>query len=150
MAGEAHPSIDQLMNQLRESDDDAKRTALIELLTQAVDQDFDVDLTAREVELNRVEERLKLLRVQLERRRKAKAEIIELQIKVMVNEADGLGFTARGQGQPSKRVISSGSPLRISGPPVRGYQPGSVYPGGPYSDPGTTPQKPTNPAATNR
>jgi hypothetical protein len=40
-----------------------------------------------------LEERLKKLRTQLDRRREAKAEIIQLQLKVLTNEVEGLGFS---------------------------------------------------------
>ena len=38
------------------------------------------------------------LRAQLDRRREKKQEIIELQLKLAVNEADGLGFFGEGAG----------------------------------------------------
>jgi len=83
--------IGRLMNQLREADD-AKKPELTKQLQTAVDKYFDDDMKARETELTKLEERLSKLRNQLDRRRKAKAEIIQLQIKVLLNEADGLGF----------------------------------------------------------
>ena len=81
------------MNQLREADDDAKKADLTKQFEAAVAKHFDEDLKNRETELTKLEERLTKLRAQLDRRRKAKAEIIQLQIKVMVNEAEGLGFS---------------------------------------------------------
>ena len=54
---------------------------------------FDKDMTSRETDLSQLEERLTKLRNQLKRRKEAKSEIIQLQIKLMVNEADGLGFS---------------------------------------------------------
>lgn len=85
--------IEQLMIQLRDADDDAKKANVTKKLEAAVDKLFDEDLKNRETEWTKLEERLTKLRAQLDRRRKAKAEIIQLQIKVMVNEADGLGFS---------------------------------------------------------
>ena len=49
-------------------------------------------MVRREHELTQIEERLTKLRELLERRRKKKQEIIELQTKVALNEAEGLGF----------------------------------------------------------
>jgi len=49
-------------------------------------------LENRETELTKLDERLSKLRAQLDRRRKAKTDIIQLQVKVLVNEAEGLGF----------------------------------------------------------
>lgn len=47
----------------------------------------------REAELTKLEERVAKLRAQLDRRKKSKAEITQLQTKVLVNEIDGLGFS---------------------------------------------------------
>ena len=88
----ARSEIGRLMNQLREASD-AQKPELTKQLESAVDKYFDDDMKARETELTKLEERLSKLRNQLDRRRKAKAEIIQLQIKVLLNEADGLGFT---------------------------------------------------------
>ena len=81
------------MSQLRETEDEAKKADLTKQLEAAVAKHFDEDVKARETELTKLEERLKKLRAQLERRSKAKAELIQLQIKVLVNEAEGLGFS---------------------------------------------------------
>jgi hypothetical protein len=80
------------MNDLRDAEDDAKKADITKQLQVAVDKYFDEDMTARETELTKLTERLMKLRSQLDRRRKAKDEIIRFQIKVMVNEAEGLGF----------------------------------------------------------
>ena len=88
----ARSEIARLMNQLRDGDS-AKKPELTKQLEAAVDKYFDDDMKVRETELTKLEERLNKLRSQLERRRKAKTEIIQLQIKVLLNEADGLGFT---------------------------------------------------------
>lgn len=85
--------IGRLMNQLRGAEDDAKKGEITKQLESAVDKYFDEDMKARETELKNLEERLTKLRGQLDRRRKAKADIIQLQIKVLVNEAEGLGFS---------------------------------------------------------
>lgn len=49
-------------------------------------------MVRREAEVTKVEQRLAKLRELLERRRTKKQEIVELQTKVVINEADGLGF----------------------------------------------------------
>lgn len=114
--------IGELMNQLREADDDAKKADLTKQLQTAVAKHFDEDLTNRETELTKLEERLTKLRAQLDRRRKAKAEIIQLQIKVMVNEAEGLGFSGAS-------VFDTGSPewtTRGFGGAGYGQPPGAI------------------------
>ena len=85
--------IQQLVVELREATDDAKKAGLTKQLEAAVTATFEEDLTSREAELTKLEERLAKLRALLDRRRKAQGEIIQLQLKVMINEADGLGFS---------------------------------------------------------
>jgi hypothetical protein len=87
--------IGELMNQLRHSDDSAKKADLMKQLETAVTKFFDEDLKSRETDLAKLEERLNKLRTQLDRRRTAKAEIIQLQLKVLANDAEGLGFSSR-------------------------------------------------------
>src|SRR5262245_37550146 len=76
----ARSKVARLMNQLREADDDSKKAELTKELETAVSEYFDEDMKAREGELTKLEERLTKLRAQLDRRRKAKGEIIQLQI----------------------------------------------------------------------
>ncbi|TXT39462.1 MAG: hypothetical protein FD138_74 [Planctomycetota bacterium] len=90
---EQHAEITQLMTQLREANDDPKKADLTKQLDAAIVAIFDKDMSSRETDLSQLEERLTKLRAQLDRRRKSKSEIIQLQIKLMVNEADGLGFS---------------------------------------------------------
>jgi hypothetical protein len=111
--------IQQLMNQLREDEEKKasnvsqsgtsstsvttsapetpreaqKKVELTKQLEAAVAEGFDEDMKVREGELSKLEERLNKLRAQLDRRRKAKSEIIQLEVKVLVNEAAGLGFS---------------------------------------------------------
>ena len=87
--------IGRLVGELREADD-SKKAELTKQLESAVAKQFDRDMENRETELTKLEERLSKLRAQLDRRRKAKTDIIQLQVKVLANEAEGLGFT----GQP--------------------------------------------------
>jgi hypothetical protein len=61
-------------------------------LAELLSKSYDDDMVQREHELKQIEERLAKLRELLERRRTKKQEIIELQAKVALNEAEGLGF----------------------------------------------------------
>jgi hypothetical protein len=72
-------------------EEDAKGQAQ-ERLEQLLDDYFKEDMERREEELANVEERVKQLRELLERRREKKREIVDLQVRVLLNEADGLGF----------------------------------------------------------
>jgi hypothetical protein len=85
--------IESLAGQIYETNDSHKKEALTRLLESAVSESFDLDMKVREARLARLEERLNKLRAQLDRRRKAKADIVQLEVKVLVNEASGLGFS---------------------------------------------------------
>ena len=54
-------------------------------------------MKVREAELSKLETRLKRLHEQLDRRRQARGEIIQLEVKVLTNEAAGLGFSSEGR-----------------------------------------------------
>lgn len=69
----------------------AKDKAKNDLSALLKDQ-FDADLKRREKEIADIEARVKDLRSVLDKRRTARDNIIQLQIKVLVNEAEGLGF----------------------------------------------------------
>ena len=72
-------------------DDDAKAEAQ-EKLTELLTKYFNEDMKNREKELGKIEERLKNLRALMQKRKAKQREIIDLQMKVLENEADGLGF----------------------------------------------------------
>src|SRR5262245_37031119 len=109
--------ISQLVKQLRDTTDEAKKAELTKKLETAVGKHFDEDMKVREAELARLEERLKKLKDQLERRRKAKAEILQLHVKVLVNEAEGLGFSGASFFEHAGIGGSNLAPLPASGPP---------------------------------
>jgi hypothetical protein len=89
----------EAMNRIREAakalvdaeDEDARQDAQ-RGLNELLDGYFEEDMERREEELANVERRVKELRELLERRREKKDEIIRLQVEVLRNEADGLGF----------------------------------------------------------
>lgn len=85
--------INELVKNLRDIEDAAKKKELTAKLEDAVAKLFDQDLEAREAELTKLEARLQKLRGLLEKRRQARTDIIQLQLKVLVNEAEGLGFS---------------------------------------------------------
>lgn len=77
---------------IRSAPDELSKARETKLLSDLLNEFFEVDARRREVELAQIEERVKKLREQLDRRREKKQEIIDLQLKVALNEADGLGF----------------------------------------------------------
>lgn len=92
----AQGSLRQLAASVRGAKDDAARAAATEKMQEALNGVFDADMKRREQELASIEARLKVLREQMTRRQAKKGEIIELQSRVLLNEADGLGFVGGG------------------------------------------------------
>ena len=95
VAGPIEEKIRQAAEKLRDAEDDEGNASARQELAQTLGQYFDEDMAGREREVAKLEERLYKLRAQLERRRAKRQDIIELQIQVAVNEADGLGFLSR-------------------------------------------------------
>ena len=77
---------------IRDAKDESARADATERLTEVLNQCFEEDMQVRAKELESIAARLQQLQQQLDRRRAKKQEIIDLQVKVAVNEADGLGF----------------------------------------------------------
>jgi hypothetical protein len=102
------------LNQAEEGEAKAEAEAKLRELLSAY---FDEDMNRRADELEDIEERLRQLRSQLERRGNHKPDIIDLQVKVLVNEAAGLGFFS-DNGPKGFIFTASDDPWTISGPPM--------------------------------
>ncbi len=85
-------SIRKAAEAVRDADGDEAKSVAQKNLTGLLGQYFDDDMVRREQELAQIEERLVKLRELLDRRRTKKQEILELQTKVALYEAEGLGF----------------------------------------------------------
>jgi hypothetical protein len=90
-------NIRRLTEELREAGGEKKKAEITKQLESVIGDVFDMDMKGREAELSKLEARLKKLREQLDRRRQARSEIIQLEVKVLVNEAAGLGFSSQGR-----------------------------------------------------
>jgi hypothetical protein len=77
---------------VRDAKGEDAKSAAQKKLGDLLSKSYDEDMARRERELKQIEERLTKLRELLSRRRSKKQEIIDLQTKVALNEADGLGF----------------------------------------------------------
>lgn len=71
--------------------DDARATAET-VLREALTNDYDLKMKGYEEHLEKLEKELEAMRDRLSRRRAAKAEMVELRIKVLKAEADDLGW----------------------------------------------------------
>jgi hypothetical protein len=85
-------AIRQAAEAVRDAKEGEEKAAAEKTLDDLLSNYFDEDMARRESELTKIEERLVKLRDLQERRQAKKQEIIELQQKVALNEADGLGF----------------------------------------------------------
>ena len=84
--------IKQGVAQLRSANTAEELSAVKAKLTQALDEYFEADLVRREQEIAKVEQRIQKLKAQVEKRRASKQQIIDFQLQVLQNEAEGLGF----------------------------------------------------------
>ena len=85
-------ALHQAIGKLKSAKNDTEKTALTKQISQLLDKSFERDMQRREKQISDVETRVKKLRDQIEKRKKAKDDIISLRLKTIVNEADGLGF----------------------------------------------------------
>ena len=119
-------AIREAATALNEAEGDDARSDAKAKMTELLDEFFESDMERREKELAEVEERVTKLRSTLQRRREKKRDILDLQMEVLLNEADGLGFFGgEGPGRPEGPWA-----LQLQGPP--GYpQPVPVPPAAP-------------------
>ena len=91
------PSFTQQLYSLKstlsspDASDEQKSNAKQEI-EALLNQYFDEDIKARQAKITEIEQRIAKLKAQLERRRAAKGELVQLQMKLIENEAAGLGF----------------------------------------------------------
>jgi hypothetical protein len=90
--------IRKAAEELRDAKDDDAKTKATADLRDLLGTYFEEDMVHRQKELEGVEARLQKLHAQLERRRAKKQDIIDLQVKMSVNDADGLGFYSQPEG----------------------------------------------------
>ena len=76
-------------------DDDAQDDAEKEL-RNALNAEYDAMLETHEKQLDALEKKISELRKQLRRREDAKSELVDLRFKMLLHEADGLGWPGRG------------------------------------------------------
>jgi hypothetical protein len=81
-----------------EKPDDQKR--LKAEIRDALEKQFDVQHQRRELELARVEDRIKKVREQLKKRNEARETIVDRRLDQLINDAEGLGWTAPAGASP--------------------------------------------------
>jgi hypothetical protein len=86
-------AFQQAVQKLRSVKEGPEKEAVKKELSALLDKSFTRDLEHREQEVAEIEVRVKKLKDQIERRKKAKDEIVGLRLKTIVNETEGLGFS---------------------------------------------------------
>jgi hypothetical protein len=107
-------SFEEALRALQSDDPKADKTAALKAVHELLSVGFERDLETRESELKQLETRVQKLRAQLDKRKAAKQEIIDLRLKTIQNEADGLEY-------PGAATQPAGTPiLREPGAPADG------------------------------
>lgn len=108
--------INEQAAKYRDAENEEDKSTALKKLNEVVDKCFEDDMKVREQELASIEERLNKLRAQLDRRRAKKQEIVDLQVKVVINDAEGLGFYSEAKGDMFKFRVPMPVVTEIAGP----------------------------------
>ncbi len=130
---ELEARVAPLVNRLRNAKDDDQKKAIQSELSGILENYFEQDLRRRSAEIASIEERVQRLKDQCEQRKQAKEEILQLQMKVLQNQAAGLGFFGQaGAGQEMEMGMGNfmGSAMGEMADMEGGY------PGGGYAEHG--------------
>ncbi|MCL4204426.1 MAG: hypothetical protein KJ000_18225 [Pirellulaceae bacterium] len=115
--------LQPVLQRLRDAADDEQKKAIKDELAKILADYFDRDLKWRASEIDSIEQRVKRLRTQLEQRQEAKDDILQLQLKVLENEAAGLGFFGQ---RPANADMAGGAMMGMEG--GAGYGDMDAYP----------------------
>jgi hypothetical protein len=105
--GQLNQEIDENVEKLSNETDAAKKADLEKEIKAGLAKQFDSRQAAREQELKDLEERIKQLRGQFDKRQKAKDEIIESRFQELVRAANGLGWGEEANAGPYGAVFQS-------------------------------------------
>ncbi len=108
---EAMKKLQAAIQELNTGKDEESRNAATDTIRQQLTTQFEADLKQREKELEEVEQRVKSLREQLDKRKAAQADIINLRLQTLVNNANGLGFPETNSGTSEVNLFTREYPL---------------------------------------
>jgi hypothetical protein len=123
--GELAHTSEELLSQYAAADKPDEQKRLKAELRDALTKQFDVQRQRRELELARVEDRIKKVREQLKKRNEARETIVDRRLDQLINDAEGLGWTAPAGGSPrpvdSDLFLKAGQsrPAATPGPTLR-------------------------------
>jgi hypothetical protein len=105
---------EEMLGRFAETENAADRKQLAAELRQTLAKQFDVQRKRRELELSRIEERVRKLRDQIKKRDDARETIIDRRLDLLINDADGLGWSPPASSSERGSAKSSGTGF---GPP---------------------------------
>jgi hypothetical protein len=92
-----------------EAENAAERKPIAAELREALAKQFAVQRQRRELELGRVEERVRKLREQIKKRDDARETIIDRRLDQLINDAEGLGWTPPAGGRGGTKSSGAGT-----------------------------------------
>jgi hypothetical protein len=135
---QAAEAVRDAKNEEEQADAKAKLQGLLEDV-------FEEDMNRRKDALVEMESRLRKLQLQLEQRRDKMEEIVELQAKVLINEANGLGFYSGGSQSIEVPININEQNNHFKGPHIE-YRPTPVRITAPIPAPTISPAAAPEPA----
>lgn len=105
----AAKKLNDAVQTLKQATDDNARQVATAVIQEQLSAQFDQDVAKRETELAEVEQRVKTLREQLEKRKSLRDDIIGLRLKTIANDAAGLGF-------PGELLSNAADPRTLAAP----------------------------------
>jgi hypothetical protein len=106
-----------LTQEYSRTEDEGQRAKIKAKLSSALEKQFDLQQKRRELEVARVETQLKKLRELMRKRSEARKTIVEKRLDQLLQEADGLGWTAPLGAPNSRSGIDSRPQYPATGPP---------------------------------
>ena len=108
-----HAESTQLAQQLVKSTKAEEKQELRKKLNDLLTKQFDANVQHQQKELDEVEKQINELRALLKKRQDAKATIVERRIEQLIQEAEGLGWTAPGTSLPRNSYVAPSHRTRI-------------------------------------
>jgi hypothetical protein len=99
----------EILARFTEAENAAERKKISAELRETLAKQFDVQRQRRELELARVEERVRKLREQIKKRDDARETIIERRLDQLINDAEGLGWSPPASSSARGRSKSPGT-----------------------------------------
>jgi hypothetical protein len=115
---------ESLAKQLADASDEKQRSEIKEKLHATLTQQFDAQQKVRELEVSRIEAKVKKLRDTIAKRNDARRTIIDKRFDQLLSEADGLGWNSPSASGPGYGAVYVQQMVPQVTGPGPGFQPG--------------------------